>query len=88
MSAQRGPLTGVGQRPTTLSGAAAEVEGDVPKKSRVPLMAIMGGVLALAAGGGFVALRGKDAKTENHPVATVVTRPSRSTPSPRTSRSK
>src|SRR5439155_14853727 len=50
--------------PTTLSGAASETyNGEVPRKSKAPLFAAIGGVVALAGVIGVVALGGgkKDA---------------------------
>ncbi|MDB4967234.1 MAG: serine/threonine protein kinase [Myxococcales bacterium] len=57
---RKGPTTQTGPTPTTLSGAASETyNGDVPRKSRAPLFAAVGGVVALAAVVGIVALGGK-----------------------------
>ncbi len=68
---QRGPTTGMSPRPTTLSGAAAEVADGPARKSRAPLFAIAGVVVVLAAGGGFFALKGKggDKPAQQPPVA-------------------
>jgi serine/threonine-protein kinase len=66
----KGPVTGVGQRPTTLSGASGEVEGEAPKKSKTPLFVAAAAVVLLAGGGGFLAMRGKDKPVE--PVAAVL----------------
>jgi hypothetical protein len=56
----KGPLTGVGTRPTTLSGAASEV-GDVPAgKSKAPIFVALAAVVVVAAGGGFFLLRGNN----------------------------
>jgi hypothetical protein len=55
-----GPTTGIGQRPTTLSGAAAEMEGGVPRKSKMPLIAGAAVVLVGGAIAAVVGLKGKD----------------------------
>jgi hypothetical protein len=52
-----GPTTQMGQRPTTLSGAAGEV-ADAPKKSRMPLLAALGAVVLIGGVGGVLALKG------------------------------
>ncbi|HZS39262.1 MAG TPA: serine/threonine-protein kinase [Polyangia bacterium] len=63
ITGQRGPMTGTGQRPTTLSGAAGEVAGGAPR-SKTPIILAAAAVLAVAGVGGFLALRGKgDGKT-------------------------
>src|SRR4051812_43825242 len=55
-----GPTTGMGQRPTTLSGAAAELES-MPRKSKMPLLAALGAVVLIGGAGGFLALSKKEA---------------------------
>jgi PEGA domain len=61
---QRGPTTQSGPTPTTLSGAASEtVNGDIPRKSRVPLFAALGGIVAVGGVVGVLALGGKKADT-------------------------
>jgi serine/threonine-protein kinase len=51
-----GPMTAVGQRPTTLSGAASELDADGgAKKNKMPLM-IAGGAGAAVVIGGLIAL--------------------------------
>jgi serine/threonine-protein kinase len=55
---QRGPTTGMSPRPTTLSGAAAEVADEPARKSKAPLFAVAGVVVVLAVGGGIFALKG------------------------------
>ena len=47
---RKGPTTQNGPTPTTLSGAASEtMNGDLPRKSRTPLFAAIGGVVAIGA---------------------------------------
>jgi serine/threonine-protein kinase len=58
-----GPTTGTAPRPTTLSGAAAELDGDRPRKSKAPIVLAAAATL-LIAGGGFLVLHGK---TEEKP---------------------
>jgi hypothetical protein len=69
----RGPTTGVGVRPTTLSGASGEVEGEEPRKSRMPLVAAAAALVVIGVGGAVVMTRGKDKPIE--PPAAVVTPP-------------
>src|SRR5262249_40984959 len=69
---QRGPTTQSGPTPTTLSGAASEtVNGDVPRKSRVPLFAAIGGVVAIAGVVGVLAMSKKDTTSGSMPPAAV-----------------
>jgi serine/threonine-protein kinase len=70
-----GPTTGLGQRPTTLSGAAAEMEGGVPKKSKMPLIAGAAVVLVGGAIAAVVGLKGKDQPKAPLVPATVQTAP-------------
>jgi serine/threonine-protein kinase len=59
---KRGPTTLEAKRPSTLSGAAAEVTGSRhtrPPKSRAPLFAVMALLVLAAAGAGVVVTRGK-----------------------------
>jgi hypothetical protein len=72
MTGQRGPMTGVGPRPTTLSGAAAEMDGQPVKKNRVPLFAALGAVVVLGGVGAFIATR---PKTDNKPEIAIVAPP-------------
>jgi hypothetical protein len=69
MAAAKALGTGTGPRPTTLSGAASETLGgvDVPKKSKAPLFAVLGGVVLVAGVGGYMAL----GKGKADPVAPV-----------------
>ena len=54
---RKGPTTQTGPTPTTLSGAASETyNGEVPKKSRAPLFAAIGGVVAIGAVIGVVSM--------------------------------
>jgi len=55
-----GPTTGFNQRPTTLSGAASEMDGGAAKKSRVPLFAGAGVVLVGGLIVAVVAMKGKE----------------------------
>ena len=51
--------TGEGPRPTTLSGTSGEVAGDAPRgKSKAPIFAVLG-VLVAAAGGGVLFMKQK-----------------------------
>jgi tRNA A-37 threonylcarbamoyl transferase component Bud32 len=60
ITGQRGPTTQTGPTPTTLSGAASEtMNGELPRKSRAPLFAVLGGVVAIAGVVGFVTLSKK-----------------------------
>jgi serine/threonine-protein kinase len=63
ITGQRGPTTQSGPTPTTLSGAASETMNQLPRKSRVPLFAALGGVVAVVAVIGLVALNKKPADT-------------------------
>jgi eukaryotic-like serine/threonine-protein kinase len=59
---RKGPTTQTGPTPTTLSGAASETyNGDVPRKSKAPLFAAIGGVVAIGAIVGVVSM-GKKAE--------------------------
>jgi serine/threonine-protein kinase len=69
--AQRITGMGNGPNPTTLSGAAGEVPASAPK-SRMPLIAVLGGLVAIGAGGGVMMLKGKEAAP---PVAAVTQPP-------------
>jgi len=61
---RKGPTTQNGPTPTTLSGAASETyNGDVPKKSRAPLFAAIGGVVAIGAVIGVVSMGKKSDPT-------------------------
>jgi serine/threonine-protein kinase len=61
ITGQRGPLTGQGQRPTTLSGAAGEMQAGGQAKSKTPLVAAVAAVVLLGGGGAaFLATRGGD----------------------------
>jgi tRNA A-37 threonylcarbamoyl transferase component Bud32 len=81
ITGQRGPTTGQrgpttqsgGQRPTTLSGAASETaNGEAPRRSRAPLFAVVGGVVALIGVGGFIAVNKKsDPQAGSLPPAAV-----------------
>ncbi|MCU1283389.1 MAG: hypothetical protein JWM53_6935, partial [bacterium] len=54
---RKGPTTQSGPTPTTLSGAASETyNGEPPRKSRAPLFAAIGGVVAIAAVIGVVSM--------------------------------
>jgi serine/threonine-protein kinase len=67
-----GPTTGMSQRPTTLSGAAAELEGGVPRRSRMPLIAGVAVVLVGGAIAAVVAMKGKE-QPKAPPIAATVT---------------
>jgi serine/threonine-protein kinase len=58
ITGQRGPTTQSGPTPTTLSGAASEI-GGIPRKSRAPLFAAIGGIVAIGAVVGVVVMGGK-----------------------------
>jgi serine/threonine protein kinase len=65
ITGQRGPTTQTGPTPTTLSGAASEtMNQQLPRKSRVPLFAALGGAVAVVAVIGLVALNKKPATAE------------------------
>jgi serine/threonine protein kinase len=67
---RKGPTTQTGPTPTTLSGAASETfNGDVPRKSRAPLFAAIGGVVAIAAVVGIVTMGKKDTTAASMPPA-------------------
>jgi serine/threonine-protein kinase len=71
-----GPTTGMGQRPTTLSGSAGEVAGGA-RKSRMPLVAgaalvVVGGAIAAV-----VAMKGGAKETKAPLVPAVVTAPAK-----------
>ncbi|HEX8952016.1 MAG TPA: serine/threonine-protein kinase, partial [Polyangia bacterium] len=70
---RKGPTTQNGPTPTTLSGAASETyNGDVPRKSRAPLFAAIGGLVAIGAVVGVVAMGKKgDATAGSLPPAAV-----------------
>jgi eukaryotic-like serine/threonine-protein kinase len=73
---QKGPITGMSPRPTTLSGAAAEVADTPARKSKAPLFAVAGVVVVLAVGGGIFALKGKgDNKPANTPPVVITPPP-------------
>jgi serine/threonine-protein kinase len=59
VTGQRGPTTQTGPTPTTLSGAASETMNEMPRKSRAPLFAVIGGVVAIAGVGTVVAVSKK-----------------------------
>ena len=65
ITGQRGPTTHNGPTPTTLSGAASEtMNGELPRKSRAPLFAVLGGLVAVAGVVGVVTMTKKgDAQT-------------------------
>jgi hypothetical protein len=70
---RKGPTTQTGPTPTTLSGAASETyNGDVPRKSRAPLFAAIGGAVAIAAVIGVVAMGGKKADTGSQMAASQI----------------
>jgi eukaryotic-like serine/threonine-protein kinase len=73
MNTIKGPLTGTGPRPTTLSGAAAEMDGGVPRRSKAPMVVAMVAVLGILGGGGFVLLKPK--KEEPPPQPAVLQPP-------------
>ncbi len=81
MNTVKGPLTGTGPRPTTLSGAASEVGGDLPKKSKAPMVIASLAVVGILGGVGFVMLN-KGAKKEDVPPPVVVAPPPVETPKP------
>jgi hypothetical protein len=70
---RKGPTTQTGPTPTTLSGAASETyNGDVPRKSKAPLFAAIGGVVAIAAVIGVVSMGKKgDTTSASLPPAAV-----------------
>jgi len=70
---RKGPTTQTGPTPTTLSGAASETyNGDVPRKSRAPLFAAIGGVVAIGAVIGVVSMGKKgDTTTASMPPAAM-----------------
>ncbi len=70
---RKGPTTQTGPTPTTLSGAASEtMNGDIPRKSRAPLFAAIGGVIAIGAVVGVVAMGKKgDTTTGSMPPAAM-----------------
>jgi serine/threonine-protein kinase len=73
---QKGPTTGVGPRPTTLSGAAGEAEGDgaiAPRRSRMPVIVATAAVVVVAGVGGIFLLKNKG--PEGDPKTAVVTPP-------------
>jgi serine/threonine-protein kinase len=73
---QKGPTTGVGQRPTTLSGAAGEAEGgeDRPRRSRMPVIVATAAVVLVAGVGGIFLLKNKGT-TDGGDKPAVVTPP-------------
>ncbi|MGZ3439331.1 MAG: PEGA domain-containing protein, partial [Polyangia bacterium] len=61
---RKGPTTQNGPTPTTLSGAASETyNGEPPRKSRAPLFAAIGGVVAIGAVIGVVSMGKKSDPT-------------------------
>ena len=69
---RKGPTTQNGPTPTTLSGAASETyNGEVPKKSRAPLFAVIGGVVAIGAVVGIVSMGKKGDTAASMPQATA-----------------
>jgi serine/threonine-protein kinase len=72
---KQGPTTGVGPRPTTLSGSAGAMEGDgEPKKNKMPLILAAAGVLVVGGVGGVIALGGKS-KTADDKTAAAMQQP-------------
>ena len=69
---RKGPTTQTGPTPTTLSGAASETfNGEVPKKSKAPLFAAIGGLVAIAAVVGVVTMGKKTDTAASMPPAAV-----------------
>jgi eukaryotic-like serine/threonine-protein kinase len=67
MPTVKGPMTGSGPRPTTLSGAASEMEG-APPKSKAPMIVVAVAGLAILGVGGFVLFKPKPAEQPQTPV--------------------
>jgi serine/threonine protein kinase len=72
MATIKGPMTGTGPRPTTLSGAASEVGGEVAKRSKAPMIVVAIAAVGILGVGGFVLFKGKGPET---PPVVVVTPP-------------
>jgi len=74
---QKGPTTGVGQRPTTLSGAAGEAEGgeERPRRSRTPVIVATAAVVLVAGVGGIFLIKGKGNTNPDGDKPAVVTPP-------------